>query len=96
MILNSSQLCLEASVLQKIKLTELYVFQYFWNFRDAAYGSCNFYITLLDCFHAVKKVSDSWDAPSVELENYSPRKARPSSIKIFQDVYDVRDTPFPH
>ncbi|XP_055990840.1 dual specificity protein phosphatase CDC14B isoform X7 [Sorex fumeus] len=24
-------------------------------FRDAAYGSCNFYITLLDCFHAVKK-----------------------------------------
>ncbi|XP_021070852.1 dual specificity protein phosphatase CDC14B isoform X1 [Mus pahari] len=24
-------------------------------FRDAAYGSCSFYITLLDCFHAVKK-----------------------------------------
>ncbi|XP_006902258.1 PREDICTED: dual specificity protein phosphatase CDC14B [Elephantulus edwardii] len=24
-------------------------------FRDAAYGSCNFYITLLDCFHAIKK-----------------------------------------
>eukprot|EP00069_Balaena_mysticetus_P007397 bmy_19207T0 len=24
-------------------------------FRDAAYGSCNFYITLLDCFYAVKK-----------------------------------------
>ncbi|KAF6123516.1 cell division cycle 14B [Phyllostomus discolor] len=24
-------------------------------FRDAAYGSCNFFITLLDCFHAVKK-----------------------------------------
>uniref|UniRef100_A0A2K6QD11 Cell division cycle 14C n=1 Tax=Rhinopithecus roxellana TaxID=61622 RepID=A0A2K6QD11_RHIRO len=24
-------------------------------FRDAACGSCNFYITLLDCFHAVKK-----------------------------------------
>ncbi|XP_051674449.2 dual specificity protein phosphatase CDC14B isoform X1 [Oryctolagus cuniculus] len=24
-------------------------------FRDAAYGSCNYYITLLDCFHAVKK-----------------------------------------
>ncbi|XP_063083441.1 dual specificity protein phosphatase CDC14B isoform X3 [Cavia porcellus] len=24
-------------------------------FRDAAYGSCSFYLTLLDCFHAVKK-----------------------------------------
>ncbi|XP_070315586.1 dual specificity protein phosphatase CDC14B isoform X5 [Odocoileus virginianus] len=24
-------------------------------FRDAAYGSCNFFITLLDCFYAVKK-----------------------------------------
>nr|XP_023482853.1 dual specificity protein phosphatase CDC14B isoform X15 [Equus caballus] len=24
-------------------------------FRDAAYGSCSFYITLLDCFYAVKK-----------------------------------------
>ncbi|XP_053512231.1 dual specificity protein phosphatase CDC14B isoform X6 [Artibeus jamaicensis] len=24
-------------------------------FRDAAYGSCSFFITLLDCFHAVKK-----------------------------------------
>ncbi|XP_036847124.2 dual specificity protein phosphatase CDC14B isoform X4 [Manis javanica] len=24
-------------------------------FRDAAYGSCSFFITLLDCFHAVQK-----------------------------------------
>ncbi|KAM5261268.1 dual specificity protein phosphatase CDC14B isoform 21-T22 [Hipposideros larvatus] len=30
-------------------------------FRDAAYGSCNFYITLLDCFHAVKKKAENGD-----------------------------------
>ncbi|GAB1298308.1 Dual-specificity protein phosphatase CDC14B [Apodemus speciosus] len=26
-----------------------------YSFQNAAYGSCSFYITLLDCFHAVKK-----------------------------------------
>ncbi|XP_069332415.1 dual specificity protein phosphatase CDC14B isoform X5 [Eulemur rufifrons] len=30
-------------------------------FRDAAYGSCSFYITLLDCFHAVKKKAENGD-----------------------------------
>ncbi|XP_070352146.1 dual specificity protein phosphatase CDC14B isoform X2 [Equus asinus] len=30
-------------------------------FRDAAYGSCSFYITLLDCFYAVKKKAENGD-----------------------------------
>ncbi|KAF3817911.1 hypothetical protein GH733_013760 [Mirounga leonina] len=41
-------------------------------FRDAAYGSCNFYITLLDCFHAVKKAMqyDFLNFNSFNLDEY--------------------------
>lgn len=41
-------------------------------FRDAAYGSCNFYITLLDCFHAVKKAMqyDLLNFNSFNLDEY--------------------------
>jgi hypothetical protein len=57
LIFSPRELCLEV-----LLRTNWVVFQYFRNFRDAAYGSCNFYITLLDCFHAVKKVSHLEDA----------------------------------
>ncbi|XP_062968665.1 dual specificity protein phosphatase CDC14B isoform X4 [Cynocephalus volans] len=41
-------------------------------FRDAAYGSCSFYITLLDCFHAVKKAMQYGflDFNSFSLDEY--------------------------
>ncbi|XP_040844798.1 dual specificity protein phosphatase CDC14B isoform X3 [Ochotona curzoniae] len=41
-------------------------------FRDAAYGSCNYYITLLDCFHAVKKAMQYgfFDFNTFNLDEY--------------------------
>ncbi|MEE6459625.1 hypothetical protein FKM82_000676 [Ascaphus truei] len=41
-------------------------------FRDASFGTCNFHLTLLDCFHAVHKALqyDFLDFSSFDMEEY--------------------------